>query len=348
MMRAFAGHTAEVNGCAFSPDGRYALSASGNLFGECDCTVRLWDLTNMAMPQSYTGHTAEVNGCAFSPDGQYALSASSDGTLRLWDVASGKTIRIFQGHTGKVAGCAFSPDGQQALSIGNEMRLWDMAKGKTIYTFREAYSSGGDGCTFSPDGQKALSISGYGGALDLWDVATGAMTHRFEIRPLGIGTYVVAVKSVSGGAFSPDGRQVVYGSQDGTLRLFDTASGEEIRVFDNGHYGYRKRCVFRPNGQQVLSAGRDLLLWDVTSGAVARSFEGHSDWVNSCTFSPDGRYVLSASNDCTLRLWNMASGREQARWTTDARLLCCAFGPDNETVIAGDNMGGLHFLSIVT
>lgn len=89
----------------------------------------------------------------------------------------------------------------------------------------------------------------------------------------------------------------------------------------------------------MLSAGEDLLLWDLAKRAVTQSFEGHTGEVNGCAFSPNGRYILSASDDCTLRLWSVTGGRELVRWTTDAPLLCCAFGPDNETVMAGDTMG---------
>jgi WD40 repeat protein/tetratricopeptide (TPR) repeat protein len=334
---------AYVNGYSFSSDGRWVLCASE------DKMLRLWDVASGVMVRIFAGHTAEVNGCAFSPDGRYALSASSDRTLRLWDVASGETVRIFKGHTGKVAGCAFSPDGQQALSIGYEMRLWDVAKGKTIYTFEDIYSSSGNGCTFSPDGRKALSFGRTDPRSDdshmLWDVANGVMIRRFEIKPVLIWSYISS-GDTSGGTFSPDGRRVLFGSKDGTLRLLDVASGAEVRVFNNNDT-HSKRCAFSPDGRQVLSAGRDLLLWDVANGSVVRSFKGHTDEINSCTFSSDGRYVLSASDDGTLRLWNVTRGRELARWTTDTPLLCCAIRPDNETVIAGDNMGGLHFLSIV-
>ena len=380
-VRVFAGHTAIVRICAFSPDGGQALSIGDNnrlrlwniasgetvrdfvvetdayayidgyafssdgrrvLCASRDKMLRLWDVASGEMVHIFEGHSAEVNGCAFSPDGRYALSASSDGTLRLWEVANGESIRIFKGHISSVAGCAFSPDGQQALSIGAEMRLWDVAKGKTIYTFENYYSYG---CAFSPDGRKALSVGD--DSLSLWDIANGTTIHNFTIRRVIMESYIMT-GTTCGGAFSPDGRQVIFGSKDGTLRLFDVASGSEVRVLKMDRSStHRKRCIFSPDGKQVLSAGEDLILWDVARGVVKRIFEEHSAEINGCAFSPDGRRVLSASDDCTLRLWNVASGRELARWMTDTPLLCCAIGPDGETVIAGDNMGGLHFLSIV-
>lgn len=81
--------------------------------------------------------------------------------------------------------------------------------------------------------------------------------------------------------------------------------------------------------------------------ALASTQKRQTNTVYGGAFSPDGMLAPSASYDQTLRLWNVASGSEVCRWTTDAVLYCCAFAPDGKTVIAGDNVGGFHFLSLV-
>ena len=83
------GHTGSVLSVAFSPDGRTALSGSGELGGQ-DHTVRLWDLATGREVRRMEGHTEPVRSVAFSPDGRYALSGSgswesTDHTLRLWE-----------------------------------------------------------------------------------------------------------------------------------------------------------------------------------------------------------------------------------------------------------------------
>jgi WD40 repeat protein len=101
---------------------------------------------------------------------------------------------------------------------------------------------------------------------------------------------------VSSVAFSPDGRKVLSGSRDNTLKLWDAASGGLLRTFA-GHSHEVLSVAFSPDGRQVLSGSRDntLKLWGAASGALIHTFEGHSDVVSSVAFSPDGRKFCRAA-----------------------------------------------------
>ena len=81
------GHSGNVNSVAFSPDGKYALSGSG------DDTLKLWDIASGREIRTFKGHSGNVNSVAFSPDGNYALSGSTDQKIKLWDISSGKEDR---------------------------------------------------------------------------------------------------------------------------------------------------------------------------------------------------------------------------------------------------------------
>jgi WD40 repeat protein len=110
-------------------------------------------------------------------------------------------------------------------------------------------------------------------------------------------------------AFSPDGKQIITGSNDRTIKLWDVATGREIRTFF-GHTDGVESVVFSPDGRQILSSGdKTIKLWDVATGREIRTFSGHSSSVFSIEFSPDGRQMRSESND-EIKLWDVETGRE--------------------------------------
>ena len=124
-------------------------------------------------------------------------------------------------------------------------------------------------------------------------------------------TGVESMDFVASVCFSPDGRLVLTGSWDKTARLWDAATGKELRRFV-GHTHPVESVCFSPDGRQVLTGSTDKTarLWDAATGKELRRFEGHTGWVNSVCFSPDGRQVLTGARDGTARLWDAQSGRE--------------------------------------
>lgn len=284
------GHTDKVNAVALSPDRRLALSGSD------DRTVKLWDVATGRVMRDFIGHSDKVSAVAFSPDGRLALSGSRDQTLKLWDVATGALVRTIGGPEREpsfnliyVTSVAFSPDGRFLLS-GHE--------GSSLP------ESPSPGWTL-PRGKLPSPAN-----LALWDMATGTLVRTFSGH----------ARSVNAVAFSPDGRRILSGSYDETVRLWDADTGAELRTF-RGHAGLVTSVAFAPDGSRALSGGgfpmgdqnddaNVMKLWDVATGAELRTFRPHKRMVTAVAFSPDGRHALSVSKDGKLLLWDTEAVRK--------------------------------------
>ncbi len=146
-------------------------------------------------------------------------------------------------------------------------------------------------------------------------------------------------RGVNSVAFSPDGSQIVSGSTDGTLKIWDVEPGCEIRTLPGADHWIT--CVaFSPDGTMVASGSwyGAIQIWDVAGGYEIRSTVGHLEAVNSITFSPDGRQIVSASHDNTVKVWDVASGNEAHSLVGHKdSVSSVAYGPDGMHIISGSS-----------
>jgi WD40 repeat protein len=144
---------------------------------------------------------------------------------------------------------------------------------------------------------------------------------------------------VTSASFSSDGGRIVTAARDGTARVWDATSGEELRVL-HGHERVVMSASFSPDGGRIVTASEDgtARVWDAASGAEIRVLHGHEHVVRYASFSSDGSQVVTASIDETARVWDAGSGEElrvlrHKTFAMSASVLSASFSPDGGRIV---------------
>ncbi|MGH2413558.1 MAG: WD40 repeat domain-containing protein, partial [Microcystaceae cyanobacterium] len=118
-------------------------------------------------------------------------------------------------------------------------------------------------------------------------------------------------KAVNGVSFSPDGKMLATASNDNTVKLWNPATGQEIKTL-TGHTNWVWGVSFSPDGKILASASYDktVKLWDTATYQEIKTLTGHTNSVRGVSFSRDGKILATASDDKTVKLWDSATGKQ--------------------------------------
>jgi WD40 repeat protein len=265
------GRTRAIRSVQFSPDGNILASTSTAR------TIRLWRLADNTC-RVLDGHVKAVRSIAFSPDGTCLASVDEDifnSHIRLWNVNDGTCTRIIgTGHFSVFWSVAFSPDGRKLAAVklqvlnsrNRSICFWDLSDDENDLaadTIVESHHRMVHAITYSPDGQYLASEGD--NDISLWDtadhsscVAVYCEGHSSHGNREG---HSHGNHSIS---FSPNGKLLVCGNDDGSIRLWSMENKTCLLVLPNSHIGGTCSVAFSPNDQTLASGGVDqtVHLWN--------------------------------------------------------------------------------------
>jgi WD40 repeat protein len=243
-------------------------------------------------------------------------------------------------HEGWVETAVFSPDGRTLASAGHsDIIFWDAATG------RERGRLTGNpsrvlSIAYSRDG-KLLASGGTDNVIRLWDVAARKELRQFQgHKPLKDAFY--GMEGIYGLAFTPDGRRLISRATDETVRLWDVASGKELRRWPGPAGLSPQGAALSPDGATlaIVAPRTTVMLWDVASGKEIRRLHPPGEDAICLAFSPDGKRLASGGAATakvgTVFLWDVATGTKVRSFEGHGgTVLSLAFSADGKRLASG-------------
>ena len=220
--------------------------------------MRLWNIQIGEHPRSLTQLGNECRSIALSPSGKQIASGTTRGNICLWNLENGGCSRWLSGMSKAVNSVAYSPQGDQLASgSGWAVSVWDTKTGGC-----RQHSLGRDQhsrvlkLVYSPKADQFATVVAYGSTIRLWDAHVG--TYRI------LQGHAASIEDIM---YSPSGSEIASASEDKTIRLWNTDSGQ-CRLILEGHENIVSMALYSPDGDEIASCSEDgtVRLWSVETG----------------------------------------------------------------------------------
>jgi WD40 repeat protein len=232
----FAGHSREIMGAIYSPDGNRIASFAN------DGIVLVWDASSGIVLASFP-HPGPIDAVAFSPDGQYLASSVANKSVYLWDLPRGHNTRILLKHEARITSMQFSPSSSElaTASLDGTILIWNIrAEGEPLIL--RGHLAGVSTIAYEPSGATIASTSN-DRTIRIWNASSGEELRRIAVTDQGVGRLQYSKLQ-----YSSDGRRLMNGGV-----VLDTYLGERLYEIE----GWGRALYYFSDGGRIITTVPD-------------------------------------------------------------------------------------------
>jgi WD40 repeat protein len=269
-----------------------------------------------------------IGNIVLSPDAKI-LAVNSNTGVRFYDMETFELISMLEDYRETATSVAWSSDGRQ-IALGDRdgtVRVWDTMTGGQL-NIHEGFLLAVSIIAWSPKGNQIVIGYGDDKIWQVWDIVSG--------KEIEYGAQDI----LESAAWSPDGKQFVTANFDGTVRIWDAITRDQVHIIP-AYQQVAMDVAWSPDGTQIVSGGYNgpMRLWDTATGKELYILQNQFLEAIDVDWSPDGQWIAAArwtykeSNDAVVRIWNLTNGENRPilenqietaislEWTPDGRQL---------------------------